>query len=57
MGWIGSKERAKAEEMERNVRWTDKAAFALAVRKPMYDALDKTDPELGALIGRLQSVE
>lgn len=51
-----AKERAKAEEMGVTFVEPDKAAFALAVQ-PMYDALDKTDPELSALIDRIQSVE
>ena len=51
-----AKERAKAEKMGVTFVEPDKAAFALAVQ-PMYDDLEKTNPELSALIDRIQSVE
>lgn len=51
-----AKERAKAEKMGVTFVEPDKAAFALAVQ-PMYDDLEKTNPELSALIDRIQAVE
>lgn len=51
-----AKERAKAEKMGVTFVEVDKAPFVEAVQ-PMYDELKANDPELAALVERIQAVQ